>query len=254
VTVSIGLPGVGGAVAAAPQPIAGALSAASSAGVAARHEYGGGAAVLAKVGARDRLGFKGPLAADWLTAQGVAVPGAPNRWNLGVTGAKTAAGAAVVTANENETGSSAATRDSAPASPHEEGYEHVLVARLGSSEFFMEDAPHGGVVARVSLALRARPAGVYPVLREDTALLLTGPGADAVLAQVCNVDFAAVSLESHMLIMTLMIGVAVLVVPQAVAGERGYRIWCDPSFGHYLGDTLGAVVLESGGLFKGVSI
>jgi sarcosine oxidase, subunit gamma len=59
--------------------------------------------------------------------------------------------------------------------------------------------------------------------------------------------------------MTLMIGVAVLVVPQGLepgqgaAGERQYRIWCDPTYGAYLGESLGAVVVECGGRYTGVS-
>jgi sarcosine oxidase, subunit gamma len=73
------------------------------------------------------------------------------------------------------------------------------------------------------------------------------------------VDFAALSLVTRPLIMTLMIGVAVLVVPQGgasaegAAGERHYRIWCDPTFGPYLGESLGAVVIECGGRYTGVS-
>jgi sarcosine oxidase subunit gamma len=101
---------------------------------------------------------------------------------------------------------------------------------------------------------------VYPVLREDWAFLLGGDEVHEVLAQVCNVNFAALSLASRPLIMTLMIGVAVLVVPQSVPGggqgeaaERHYRIWCDPTFGPYLGESLGAVVIECGGRYTGVS-
>jgi hypothetical protein len=51
----------------------------------------------------------------------------------------------------------------------------------------------------------------------------------------------------------------VLVVPQdgasaeGAAGERHYRIWCDPTFGPYLGESLGAVVIECGGRYTGVS-
>ena len=51
---------------------------------------------------------------------------------------------------------------------------------------------------------------------------------------------------------------AVLVVPQAAGGPdpaRRYRIWCDPSFGPFLSETLGAVVVESGryrGVLNGV--
>jgi sarcosine oxidase subunit gamma len=77
-----------------------------------------------------------------------------------------------------------------------------------------------------------------------------------VLAQVCNVNFASLPLHSHPVIMTLMIGVAVLVAPQAVQGgadERQYRIWCDPTYGAYLGESLGAVVVECGGRYTGVS-
>jgi sarcosine oxidase, subunit gamma len=109
------------------------------------------------------------------------------------------------------------------------------------------------------------------VLREDWAFDLGGERVHDVLAQVCNVNFAALSLDSNPLIMTLMIGVAVLVVPQrradALGGpaeprgrverrepaERQYRIWCDPTFGPYLGESLGAVVSECGGSYTGVS-
>ena len=63
---------------------------------------------------------------------------------------------------------------------------------------------------------------------------LKGPRAAEVLAQVCNVNFAALS-AARPIVMTLMIGVGVLVLPQ-VADDDGpvYRIWCDPGFGTYL--------------------
>jgi sarcosine oxidase subunit gamma len=77
-----------------------------------------------------------------------------------------------------------------------------------------------------------------------------------VLAQVCNVNFAGLALDSHPVIMTLMLGVAVLVVPQGphIAGrdsERRYRIWCDPTFGPFLGEAVGGVIVESGGTWTG---
>jgi sarcosine oxidase subunit gamma len=74
------------------------------------------------------------------------------------------------------------------------------------------------------------------------------------LAQVCNIDFASLDVDSLPVIMTLMIGVSVLVVPQQTAGaRRRYRIWCDPTFGGYLGETLTALVKESGGTQSGVT-
>jgi sarcosine oxidase subunit gamma len=169
---------------------------------------------------RARLGLKGPRAAEWLIAQGVILPMAANTWVHSAGG-----------------GSSDA----------------LLVARLGASEFFLEDAQYGSRLNGLSLKLAARPPGVYPVLREDCAFQLSGEGVHDVLAQVCNVHFAGLALDSHPLIMTLMIGVAVLIVPQESGAERRYRIWCDPTFGPSLSENLEAVVVDCGGITRGVS-
>ena len=177
------------------------------------------ALALAVHGHRARLGLKGPRAAEWLAANGIAVPMTPNTWTH---------------------------------SDHAPGPDALLVARLGTAEFFLEDGAAGTTLERISPSLEERPPGVYPVIREDWAFVLEGEGAREVLAQVCNVNFAALSLDSHPLVMTLMIGVAVLVVPQGEA-ERRYRIWCDPTFGPYMSESLGAVVSECGGRYTGVS-
>jgi sarcosine oxidase subunit gamma len=176
---------------------------------------------------RDRLGLKGPRAAEWLVVQRIVLPMAPNTWTY---------------------------------SEETEGADSLLVARLGTAEFFLEDGAAGTSLKRLSPALDEAPRGVYPVLREDWAFHLAGELSHEVLAQVCNVNFAALSLVSRPLIMTLMIGVAVLVVPQSAAGgepggsaDRCYRIWCDPSFGPYLGESLSAVVIECGGRYIGAS-
>jgi sarcosine oxidase subunit gamma len=167
----------------------------------------------------DRLGLKGSRAAEWLGAQGIALPMAPNTWASAGPGA-------------------------APA-------DALLVARLGSSEFFLEDDAGAMTLEPLARSLDRTVPGVYPVLREDVEFALAGDAAHEVLAQVCNVDFAALSLESHPVIMTLMIGVAVLVMPQSTAHGRRYRIWCDPTFGHYLGESLGKVVVDCGGSVTG---
>jgi sarcosine oxidase subunit gamma len=165
---------------------------------------------------RDRLGLKGPGAADWLAAHGLGLPAAPNTW----THAEEAAAG-----------------------------DALLIARLGAAEFFLEDCAAGGTLKALSPSLNPHPPGVYPVLREDSGFVLSGDEACGALAQVCNVNFADLDLQSRPAIMTLMIGVAVLVVP--TAGQ--YRIWCDPTFGRYLGECVGAVVLECGGRYTGVS-
>lgn len=168
----------------------------------------------------DRLGLKGPRAGQWLAARGIAVPPAPNTWM-------------------------------SPTDPEEHGLS-LLVAQLGIGEFFLEDRVGGSALRGMEYAPESHPPGVYPVVREDCAFLLSGDDSHAVLAQVCNVNFAELVLKSRPVVMTLMIGVAVLVVPESAGAERRYRIWCDPTFGRYLDDKLGEIVEEFGGVHGGV--
>lgn len=154
-----------------------------------------------------RMGLKGPRAAQWLAQAGVDVPLHPNSWLPTPWG---------------------------------------VVARLGSSEFFLEEEEStGSRVNALSNALGHGAQQVYPVLRQDHALVLGGSGAEDVLAQVCNVDFAGLDLASNPAVLTLMVGVAVLVIPQQREAERRYRIWCDPTFGEYLHSTLESIVDEN---------
>jgi sarcosine oxidase subunit gamma len=169
--------------------------------------------------AATRLGLKGPRAGEWLQAQGARVPSDPNSWLRSALG----------------------------------GARSLLVARLGHTEFFLEDEEGGAALAAAAAALDAGPPGVYPVLREDFAFQMSGEGVHEALAQVCNVNFAALDLGSQPLVMTLMMGVAVLVVPQAENVARQYRFWCDPTFGPFLSEALGTVVVECGGTIRGVT-
>lgn len=161
-----------------------------------------------------RLGLKGPRAAEWLAAQGVTLPPRPNSWS----------------------GSAQQFGDG------------LIVAQLGAAEFFLEDTAGSDRLNALTAAAGASPPGVYPVLREDACFDLSGAAAADVLAQLCNVNFAQLDLEARPVIMTLMIGVAVLVQPVAAEGAARYRIWCDPSYGHYLGESVGRVVAEYGGV------
>jgi sarcosine oxidase subunit gamma len=165
-----------------------------------------------------RFGLKGPRAAQWLSAHGLDVPAAPNSWDE--------------------------TRGSAGP---------ILVARLGSGEFFLEDCAGGTTLCAIEPVPESYPAGVYPVLRADAAFVLSGPASHDVLAQVCNVNFADLDLGARPVILTSMIGVAVLVVPQDASAERRYRIWCDPTFGPYLRESLGTVASECGVDYRGVA-
>lgn len=162
-----------------------------------------GGARWSRITDRQRTGFKGPGAADWLRSLAFPVPQAANSWMPCAAG---------------------------------EGF----LARLGSSEFFL-DAP-AAVIAKLDAARANALPGVYPVLRADAAFLLEGAGAPDILAQVCNVNFAALELNGSPIVMTLMIGVGVLVLPQQSGVGRHYRVWCDPSFGEYLEEQVRAII------------
>jgi sarcosine oxidase subunit gamma len=153
---------------------------------------------------RRRFGVKGPRAAELLRQLGLNVPGQPNCW-------------APLRAED---------RDDSP----------NVIGRLGSSEFFIEEEGAASGIAALEQRL-PQETGAWPVLREDFALALGGDRARDALAEVCNVDFAALPLAQKPVVMTLMAGVAVLVLPQGSL----YRIWCDPSFGSYLWETLSAI-------------
>jgi sarcosine oxidase, subunit gamma len=168
---------------------------------------------IAEASSLVRMGLKGPRAADWLMEAKISVPAQPNSWQ--------------------------------PTNP---ANSWDVIARLGSTEFFLEEDASNPRIATLIDELGVGAPHVYPVLREDRALVLGGHGVESsVLAQVCNVDFAGLDLASNPVVMTLMIGVAVLVVPQAHEPARRYRIWCDPSFGQYLWSTLEHIVGEAGG-------
>ena len=166
-----------------------------------------------------RIGVKGPQAAAVLEAAGIPLPPRANSW----LPLREAVG-------------------DAPA---------AIVARLGNTEFFFEESDDAPAIAAVEATLARGAPGAYPVLREDRALVLGGTAAGDVLAEVCNVDFAALDCAARPVVMTLMIGVGVLILPQpAVAGQTIYRIWCDPSYGTYLATELATIVtrISSGSL------
>ena len=176
--------------------------------------------LLLQAASGDRcIGFKGSHAADWLAANGLVTPTVPNTW---------------------------ARASDEPFEPE------ILMARLGAAELFLCEPSGGQRIERLWSAARANPLGVYLILREDLQFCVSGSGATDVLAQMCNIDFTCYPAANRQIVLTLMVGVAVLIVPQVIDGEAIFRIWCDPSFGHYLGESLAAVVADSGGVYQGV--
>jgi sarcosine oxidase subunit gamma len=162
-----------------------------------------------------RVGVKGPRAAEALKQLGLAVPARPNCW--------------------------------APMRDQDRDDSWNVVGRLGYTEFFIEERGEAASVAALEQLIAGDFSGASLVLREDTAIVLGGDRIGDVLAQVCNVNFGALDIAQRPVVMTLMVGVSVLVLPQNHPGGAVYRIWCDPSFGEYLWETLEEVVQKMPG-------
>ena len=162
---------------------------------------------LADLSRLPRFGLKGPLAAAWLEAQGLPVPPSHNRWVDSSGGG--------------------------------------IVARLGRTEFFLEEGPRGDAVQRARKALGSGSEGVYPVIRQDAGILLAGPRSNELLVQTCNVNFEAIAAQEA--VMTQMVGVSILAIRQDRGALPAYRLWCDPTFAPYLWETLLEIAAGLGG-------
>lgn len=170
--------------------------------------------VLADVSCGMRTGLKGPGASTWLASRGIGVPGRHNSW------VRTDAGS--------------------------------LIARLGETEFLLEDMQTPGIAYAAGKELGGAPNDVYPVLRQDVSLLLYGQQAGSVLLETCSLDFRELKIERGDLALTSMVGVSVLILPVGIL-PAAYRIWADPSFGPYLWDALLEIVASHGGSAAGWS-
>lgn len=160
-----------------------------------------------------RFGVKGAGAAAWLESQGIPLSDRPNTW-----------------------------------CPLPEG---GLVARLGMSEFLIEDSLYSNFTAQLA-PCQHLPSKVYPVLRQDAAIALCGKAVNELLLQTCSVNFRALSLEERPLVLTSMVGVAVTIIPSEREGQPLYRVWCDGTYGAYLWHTLVEIAEELGGGAIGV--
>lgn len=170
---------------------------------------------LADLSYRDKFGFKGVNAPEWVERQGLELP-SPNAWV------------------EVEGGG--------------------LLARLAASEFFIEDGEGAALCARVRGALRERPAAVYPVTRRDAGFALVGEQVNELLVETCNVNFREVASTHRTVVMTMMVGVSVLVARRDIGQRACFRVWCDPTMAPYLWDTLVGITLELGGGPIGVDV
>ncbi len=169
---------------------------------------------LCDVSCLDRFGLKGPGAAEWLACQGVNPPAGINRWE-----------------------------------PLNGG---GVIARLGTNEFFIEDGIQGSFATTLGSALGRGTPAVYPVIRQDAAMAITGREAGSLLAQTCSFDFNGFDVNERLVVMTSMVGVSVLMIRSLRDEVPCYRIWCDGTYGPYLWRTLLEIAEELGGAAIGL--
>jgi len=162
-----------------------------------------------------RIGLKGAGAADWLRARNVPVPERANSWSV----------------------------------LPDEG----IVARLGRGEFLLEDGLHGSVTSGVERELAVPATSVYPLLREDAALMMRGEAVHEVLAQTCSIDLLAIPPQERAVALTMMAGISVTVIDVSSAHAAPcFRVWCDGTYGTYLWETLLGIAIELGGNAAGL--
>lgn len=150
-----------------------------------------------------RYGCKGPQAENWLSFQGISVPGLINSVCRGSNGV-------------------------------------TRVLQLGQTEFLVE-ADHQTINALYS---NPRQPGVYPVCRQDACIGLQGLNLNALLLQICNINFHGPTVTNTSVVLTSMAGVSVIVVPDLLAPIPNCTIWCDGTYGHYLWRTLQAIAMQ----------
>jgi len=112
-----------------------------------------------------------------------------------------------------------------------------LIARLGLTEFLIEGPESAKLTAPLA-------HGVYPVLRQDTVLVLRGDRLNDLLLETCSVDFRALDPAVRPVVLTSMAGVGVTVIPGAENGTPCCRLWCDSTWGEWFFETLTGIAGE----------
>lgn len=157
---------------------------------------------------RQRFGVKGPQANQWLAAQKIKTPDSINSWVID---------------------------------------NGVLVLRLGSSEFLVEQQVSGEVCQQLNQAVQTNPVGVYKVLRADAAFVISGDGIPAMFSELCKLDLSQKALKPNQVIMTQIADISATIAPEIINDRLVIRLWCDGTYGAYMWRVLHQLAQEQGG-------
>ena len=129
-----------------------------------------------------------------------------------------------------------------------------LIARTGGSEFFLESGTVGWAsqAVRDGLGSPSYKDGVYPVLRQDASLVISGSRAGDLFRHVSSYDFIG---EVHDdLVFTPISGVSCSILRTKLNGLPAFRLWTDGTYGLYIWHTLLEVAKELGGGAVGTAV
>ena len=119
-----------------------------------------------------------------------------------------------------------------------------LIARLGSTDFFLEGAATGDVLPRLTAEIANAPPEVYRVERHEATFRISGTQAVKVLAQLCSLDFRSAS--PGRVVLTRAGGVNCAVLPELSTDDRQFRFWVDCTYAVFFGETLANINRELG--------
>lgn len=135
-----------------------------------------------------------------------------------------------------------------------------IIARTGGSEYFLESGSVGWDSSPVQPTDRTGvPSyesivgpGVYPVLRQDASLIISGSRAGELFRHVSSYDF--LTDPHHDLVFTPIAGVSCSVLRTELNGISVFRLWTDGTYGLYIWHTLLEVATELGGGAVGTAV
>jgi len=129
-----------------------------------------------------------------------------------------------------------------------------LIARTGGSEFFLESGTAGWPSQAVQdgLASPSYKEGVYPVLRQDASLIISGSRAGEMFRHASSYDF--IGAVHNDLVFTPIAGVSCSVLRTTLNGLPAFCLWTDGTYGLYIWHTLLEVAKELGGGAVGTAV
>ncbi len=110
--------------------------------------------------------------------------------------------------------------------------DQSLVLRLGRSEFLLQ----GPVATRLE-SIWQGGRELYRVPRYDATFELKGEKVPALLQEICTLDTRPEAMAGQVLMM-LAAGISVMLICETGNAGPIYRLWCDGTYGDYLGDCL----------------